>query len=86
VTQPWQGEGGLRDNGHGRLEPHVLTAVRRQQSVIRIVDGLDLIPLPGFDRIAVAWSDAPAAPGPESADRASRAEPGLAGRLAERPL
>src|SRR3954453_14829988 len=45
VTQPWQGEGGLRDNGHGRLEPYVLTTVRRQQSSVRVVDGLDLIPL-----------------------------------------
>src|SRR5262249_25756307 len=29
VTQPWQGEGSLVDNGHGSLEPFVLTAGRR---------------------------------------------------------
>jgi nucleoside-diphosphate-sugar epimerase len=60
VTQPWQGCGALRDNGHGRLEPYVLTASRRERSVIRQVGGLDVIPLPGFDRIAVVRS-APAA-------------------------
>ena len=30
MTQPWQGEGGLRDTGHGGLEPYVLTAARRE--------------------------------------------------------
>jgi hypothetical protein len=85
VTQPWQGEGGLRDNGHGRLEPYVLTTVRRQQSLVRIVDGLDLIPLPGFDRIAVAWPLAPTVPESECVDRTARTEPGLASQLAERP-
>ena len=37
VTQPWQGEGALRDNGHGRLEPYVLTTGRRERSVVRTV-------------------------------------------------
>ena len=44
VTQPWQGEGALRDNGHGRLEPYVLTTGRRERSVVRTVAGLDLVP------------------------------------------
>jgi pyoverdine/dityrosine biosynthesis protein len=59
ITQPWQGEGSLRDNGHGRLEPYVLTTGRRERSVVRTVSGLDLIRLPGFDRIAVTWSQVP---------------------------
>jgi hypothetical protein len=62
VTQPWQGEGSLRDNGHGRLEPYVLTAERRLHSAVRTVDGLDLVPLRGFDRIAVAWPGGAATP------------------------
>ncbi len=61
ITQPWQGEGALRDNGHGRLEPYVLTTGRRERSVVRTVSDLDLIPLPGFDRIAVTWSNVPSA-------------------------
>jgi hypothetical protein len=59
VTQPWQGEGALRDNGHGRLEPYVLTTGRRERSVVRTVAGLDLVPLPGFERIAVTWPNVP---------------------------
>ncbi|MGC1722878.1 MAG: hypothetical protein WA746_28200 [Isosphaeraceae bacterium] len=59
VTQPWQGEGALRDNGHGRLEPYVLTNGRRERSVVRTVAGLDLVPLPGFERIAVTWPNVP---------------------------
>jgi Pyoverdine/dityrosine biosynthesis protein len=55
MTQPWQGEGVLLDNGHGRLEPFVLTAGRRQRHEVRNVDGLDILPMTGFDRIAVAW-------------------------------
>jgi hypothetical protein len=83
VTQPWQGEGALRDNGHGRLEPYVLTAARRVQSTVRTVEGLDLIGLPGFDRISVAW---PAAPGArETADRAAGSEPEVPARLAKQP-
>jgi hypothetical protein len=54
VTQPWQGAGTLLDNGHGGLEPFVLTAGRRPQYATRIVEGLDVLPLPGFDRVAVA--------------------------------
>ena len=59
VTQPWQGEGALRDNGHGRLEPYVLTNGRRERSVVRTVAGLDLVALPGFERIAVTWPNVP---------------------------
>jgi hypothetical protein len=58
VTQPWQGEGALLDNGHGRLEPFVLTAGRRQRHEMLTVDGLDILPIAGFDRIAVAWPTA----------------------------
>jgi hypothetical protein len=53
VTQPWQGEGALVDNGHGRLEPFVLTAGRRQRYTEHLVDGLTLLPCDGFDKIAV---------------------------------
>jgi hypothetical protein len=55
VTQPWQGEGVLVDNGHGRLVPFVLTAGRRPHYQARILDGLDFVAVPGFERIAVVW-------------------------------
>jgi hypothetical protein len=55
VTQPWQGEGALLDNGRDKLEPFVLTAGRRQRHRTETVAGLDLVPYPGFDRVAVAW-------------------------------
>jgi hypothetical protein len=61
VTQPWQGEGVLLDNGHQGLEPFVLTAGRRPRHASRVVDGLDLVPAAGFDRIAVVWAQAPSA-------------------------
>jgi hypothetical protein len=54
VTQPWQGEGALLDNGHGKLEPFVLTAGRRSRYALQEVAGLDLVPCPGFDRLSVA--------------------------------
>jgi hypothetical protein len=54
ITQPWQGEGALVENGCGKLEPFVLTAGRRTRHSTRIVEGLDLVPVPGFERIAVA--------------------------------
>jgi Pyoverdine/dityrosine biosynthesis protein len=62
VTQPWQGEGALIDNGHGRLEPFVLTAGRRQRHEVLNIDGLDILPMIGFERIAVAWPIAVAEP------------------------
>ena len=68
MTQPWQGEGALLDNGHGKLVPFVLTGGRRSRYRTGVVDGLDLVPLPGFDRIAVA---AEQAEGSESADAAA---------------
>jgi hypothetical protein len=61
VTQPWQGEGVLMDNGHGKWEPCVLTAGRRQRSRTISINNLDLIPYPGFDQIKVAFSRQPAA-------------------------
>jgi hypothetical protein len=54
VTQPWQGEGALLDNGRGRLEPFLLTQKRRPQHRVEYHDGLSLVPLPGFERIAIA--------------------------------
>lgn len=50
-TPPWHGTGALRDAGHGRLKPFVLTAGQRVTS--REVAGLDVLPLEGFDRILV---------------------------------
>jgi hypothetical protein len=54
VTQPWQGEGALVDNGHGSLEPFVLTAGRRPRHACQEITGLDLINCPGFESIHVA--------------------------------
>jgi hypothetical protein len=54
VCQPWQGEGALVDNGHGKLEPFVLTAGRRPRYATREVGGLDLVHCPGFDCLRVA--------------------------------
>jgi hypothetical protein len=54
VTQPWQGEGMLVDNGHGSLEPFVLTAGRRPRHACQEVTDLDLVNCPGFDTIRVA--------------------------------
>jgi hypothetical protein len=58
ITQPWQGEGALRDNGHGELVPFVLT---RERTAIRKRDvtGLDLLPLDGFDHVEVCCPDHP---------------------------
>jgi hypothetical protein len=55
ITQPWQGEGALLDNGHSQLVPFVLTAGRRSRYQARMVDGLNLVPCSGFDRIPVVW-------------------------------
>jgi hypothetical protein len=54
VTQPWQGIGGLLDNGHGKLEPFVLTAGRQQRHKTQTVSGLDFGFGADFDRISVA--------------------------------
>lgn len=53
LTQPWQGEGVLADNGHGLLLPLVLTPSRRERMVTEQYDGLELVPLEGFDHISV---------------------------------
>jgi hypothetical protein len=55
VTQPWQGEGVLLDNGHQKLEPFVLTCGRRARYHLHVLEGLDLVPAPGFERLAVVW-------------------------------
>ena len=62
VTQPWQGEGVLLDNGHQKLEPFVLTAGRRPRYSVYEVEGLQVVARPGFDRIAVVWPSAPESP------------------------
>src|SRR5262249_31664000 len=54
ITQPWQGEGALMDDGHGHLVPFVLTGGRRERYQTRVVGDLDLVPLSGFEHIAVA--------------------------------
>jgi hypothetical protein len=55
MTQPWQGEGVLLDNGREKLEPFVLTSGRRSRYHVRVLDGLELVAAPGFERIAVVW-------------------------------
>jgi hypothetical protein len=67
ITQPWQGEGALRDNGHGQLVPFVLTRERAGVTK-KEVTGLGLLPIAGFDRIQVCGADAePVAAAPTSA-------------------
>lgn len=52
VGQPWQGEGCLLLNPHGKLEPFLLTAGRKHRyEVLDVVE--TEIPFPGFDRIPV---------------------------------
>ncbi|HTU92399.1 MAG TPA: L-tyrosine/L-tryptophan isonitrile synthase family protein [Gemmataceae bacterium] len=55
VTQPWQGEGVLLDNGREKLEPFVLTSGRRSRYHVRVIDGLDIVSAAGFERLAVVW-------------------------------
>lgn len=54
VTQPWQGEGILAHNGHGKWEPSVMTANRRQKWRCYRVEELNIIDLPGFESIHLA--------------------------------
>ena len=53
ITQPWQGEGALRDNNKGKLVPVVFTAGRAARMETSEVSGLDILPLEGFDSIRV---------------------------------
>jgi hypothetical protein len=72
MTQPWQGEGVLLDNGHDKLEPFVLTGRRRSSYHLRAIDGLDVVAAPGFERLAIVWPQTSAAPSPnESASTAA---------------
>jgi hypothetical protein len=64
ITQPWQGIGALVDNLHGRLEPFVITDGRRERYDTRLVEGLDLLPGPAFDHIAVARVKVSSEPAP----------------------
>src|SRR5262249_12263283 len=59
ITQPWQGDGALSDNGHGLLVPFVLTTGRRAAVNVTEVTGLDLLALAGFDRIEVCSTSGP---------------------------
>jgi len=63
MVQPWQGEGVLRDNGHGKLVPYALTASRRDRLTTEVVDGLSLVPMEGFDRIEFCRESHHAVPG-----------------------
>ena len=53
VTQPWQGEGVLWDNGKGKLVPIVLTAARRDKMTSLTLDGLDVVPGTDFASIDI---------------------------------
>jgi hypothetical protein len=75
VTQPWQGEGALRDNGHGELIPFVLTRARSATRK-RAVTGLDLLALEGFDTINVCWVDAAASTPSTTAQEQGLPHPG----------
>src|SRR5262249_32418026 len=76
VTQPWQGEGTLLDNGRGKLEPFVLTAGRRARYRTRTVEALDLVRMPGFDRLDVCWPcESPAEPTQPAPGQAAVTEP-----------
>lgn len=66
VTQPWQGEGALRDNGHGQWIPTVLTSKRREQLAVERVDVCGSFPCTGFETIAVCRDGTGAAPGTPS--------------------
>jgi hypothetical protein len=58
VTQPWQGEGVLLDNGHGKLDPFVMTAGRRQRHSLFSVPTSGIVDMPGFDTLSIAWANA----------------------------
>jgi Pyoverdine/dityrosine biosynthesis protein len=62
VAQPWQGEGALQDNGHGRLIPIVLTGKRREQLDIQQLDVRDVFPHPGLETISVCREMQPPRP------------------------
>jgi hypothetical protein len=53
ITQPWQGEGALRDNNKGKLVPVVFTSGRAARMETCEVSALDILPLEGFDSIRV---------------------------------
>lgn len=53
VTQPWQGEGVLRDNGHDKLVPIVLSGKRRQEVEMRRVEVPGVINYHGLEAIYV---------------------------------
>jgi hypothetical protein len=72
MTQPWQGEGVLLDNGHQKLEPFVLTAARRPRYRTRIIEGLNLFPSPGFHRITIVCPQEPIVSSPNATASTNR--------------
>jgi hypothetical protein len=61
VTQPWQGAGALRDNGHGKVVPIVLTGKRLQELRVVNVPTTDFLPGPAFNTIPVCFDQFPIA-------------------------
>jgi hypothetical protein len=55
VTQPWQGEGVLRDNGHDKLVPIVLSGKRKNEVRLHRVDVRGVISYPGLESIYVCY-------------------------------
>ena len=55
VTQPWQGEGVLRDNGHDKLVPIVLSGKRKGDVQLQRVEVSGVISHPGLDAIFVCY-------------------------------
>ncbi len=53
ITQPWQGAGALRDNGHGKLVPIVLTSKRLQTLHAESVLTPGFLPGSAFESIQV---------------------------------
>lgn len=56
ITQPWQGEGALLDNGHGKLVPTVLTGKRQEEFDVREMVLTGVLPVPGFNSIRVCYN------------------------------
>jgi len=58
VAQPWQGEGALCDNGHGKLIPTVLTSKRREELQARRIGLPTFLSCPGFTSICICHQGA----------------------------
>jgi hypothetical protein len=62
ITQPWQGAGALRDNGHGKLVPIVLTSKRLHTLRTESVPTPGFLPGAAFESIHVCIDRFAAAP------------------------